>query len=172
MKRFTKLVKETNINENNDKSKLNSNKLKYLIEKLINDNINVVVSGASEPHNFNHLKLDGVNNLSQILSDLIIELIENKESKENLSALFEGITYNNNLKDKEKVRLLFRKYKTHDDIISKVKLQASKMNNGEKAYNRAIAATQLIGLKEFNKSTLSEIHDVFIFRSKQLGYRK
>lgn len=172
MKCFTEIIKETNINENIGKSKINLDKLKYLLGRLINDNINVVVECASTPIGFNHLKLDGVDTLTQILGDLIVLLMEDKEVDQKLYTLFESVTYNNNLKEKEKIRLLFRKYKTHEDIINRVTVQSNKMNNGEVAYNRGLAASQLIGLEDFSKSTLNEIHDIFTFRSKQLGYKK
>lgn len=169
MKRFTSLVNEpnTNIENLNENKKYNFEKVRFLISKILNDNINVVVDGGVEPYGFNHLKLSGVDEVSELLSELVKEMIDGQND---VLTILEGITHKSNINDKDKVRLLFRKYKKHNDIISKAKSQADKMKSGEVAYGRAIAAKQLKGIKEFDKKTLDDIHNIFLFRSKQLGY--
>lgn len=172
MKRFTNMLNEPNNNSNidniNENKKFNYDKVKFLVNKIINDNVNIVVNGGSEPYRMNHLELEGTESVSDIIVDLIKSIINNTDS--DALSILENITYSKNIEHKDKVKLLFRKYKEENDILSKAKSQADRMNSGANAYARAIAAKQLKGLKEFDKSTLDEIHDIFLFRSKQLGY--
>ena len=74
---------------------------------------------------------------------------------------------------KNKINKLFKNYGQDDDLLYKMaEKQAARITKGESAFWRSIAAEQMIGNSKYPDSKLKKIGQIFLFRSKQLGYKK
>jgi len=190
MKKFSKISK---FKVNSEQPKVgivndNNTDLKYSMYKLIEDFLHIRIEGPIDPILQGSIVIDG----KEEFINAIIEFIKQDEVKEQVKLLenakFDGVdntinflTYKINeaqipserAKHIKRVKDLVTKV---GDDVSKAKLeterQANRIKNGEKAYYRSVAAEDLIGEDEMNKKVLKEISKTFLFRSKQLGYRK
>lgn len=74
---------------------------------------------------------------------------------------------------KDKIKLLFKNYEKDEEMLYKMaERQASRITNGETAFWRAIAAEQMIGTGKYPDKQLRKVGQIFLFKSKQLGYKK
>ena len=174
MKKFTSINKQ----ESEDMHK--SSTIQEKINKIVLSTLNISVDGSINEHIKNDIKIDGVSELTAELNDYISELVY-----ENTKYIIDTIAYRGIGKANEYLMILesqaphqLRKHRTRiEDLLNKsdiekhATLQANKIQNGEKAYQRAVAAQQMIVDMPTRKKDLSKLYDIFLFRSKQLGYK-
>ena len=153
--------------------------IKEDLKEIVESCLNIKVDGDIDKVLSKQLGIDGKDKLIEKLSQLI-EDREIKNSKyileqiryQGLSAaeqmIFEKQTAGQLKKHQERIRELLKK----DDIETHTQRQSDRIKSGEKAYYRAIAAEQMISTRPKMKKELTKIHDTFLFRSKQLGYKK
>lgn len=175
MKKFS-IIKDDTKDINNNLSDLQLD-----LEKIVENNLNVLINGELDQYLDKNLQIDGKNKVINILVEYV-----NNLTYENSLLLIEKIRYQG-LDEVE--QLITEKYNTTPGEIRKhkmriesliekpnwekmVNVQANAIKNGEKAFNRAMAADQMRSEYPDKKKQLGKIHDVFLFRSQQLGYRK
>lgn len=153
--------------------------IKEDLSTIIESCLNIKVDGSLDMYMSKQIDIDGKERLIEKLTELI-EDRENKNTEELLEKvryqgfssvkqqLFEKQTAGQLKKHKERVRDLLKK----DDFETHAQRQADKIKDGEKAYYRGIAAEQMVANRPKMKKQLMKIHDIFLFRSKQLGYKK
>jgi hypothetical protein len=82
----------------------------------------------------------------------------------------ENLNQNSN---KEKIKTLFKNYEADEETLYKMaEKQADRITNGESAFWRSIVAEQMIVDSNLPKNALKKVSQIFLFRSKQLGYKK
>jgi hypothetical protein len=167
MKKFSN-IQEVKINQNNPI-------IKEDLLTIIESCLNVKVNGSIDTYLSKKIDIDGKDRLVEKLTDIMIE--KEREVLERVryqgfsiveQQLFEKQTAGQLKKHKERVRDLLKK----DDFETHTQRQADKIKDGEKAYYRAMAAEQMVATRPKMKKQLMKIHDIFLFRSKQLGYKK
>jgi len=172
MKKFSSIKKQEN----------KGNKVSYSIKdnlsEIVESCLNIKVDGDLDKIISKNLDIDGKDKLVEKISQMI-----EKRDIENTKNILEQVRYNGISsveillekqtagqlkKHKERVRDLLKK----DDFETHAQRQADRIKNGEKAYYRAMAAEQMVATRKKDKKQLMKIHDIFLFRSKQLGYKK
>jgi hypothetical protein len=79
---------------------------------------------------------------------------------------------NQNL-NKDKIKTLFKNYEADEETLYKMaEKQAERITNGESAFWRSIVAEQMIIDSNLPKNALKKVSQIFLIRSKQLGYKK
>ena len=190
MKKFSKI---SNFKVNSEESKpelVNDNKtnIKYSINRLIDDFLRITFYSKTEDYLTSSTLIEG----REEFIEALVEFMKQDEIKEQIKLLenakFNGLdntlihlsekineaqTPSERAKHIKRVKDLATKVGT-DVAKAKVETdrQAQRIENGEKAYYRSVAAEGLIGEEGMNKKVLKEISKIFLFRSRQLGYRK
>jgi len=189
MKKFSTISK-VKVNSEEPKPEVLNDKLniKYSINKLIDEFLRITFYSKPEDYLTSATLIEG----REEFIDALVEFMKQDDIKGQIK-LLEGAKYNgldntlNHLsetlnesqtpseraKHQKRVRDLVDK--VGGDIIKlreEAERQANRIENGEKAYYRSVAAENLIGEDEMNKKVLKEISKIFLFRSQQLGYRK
>ncbi len=191
MEKFSK-ISNFKVNSEVSHSKIEvenqSSDIKYSIHKLMEEFLKTAIYGPIDPILEGTIRIEG----REEFVDALIEFLRQDEIKEQIklleSAKFNGLENilgnlsqsvneaqipSERAKHKKRVKDLAERV---GDSISKAKeeakRQADRIENGEKAYYRSLAAENLIGEEDMNKKVLKEIANVFLFRSQQLGYRK
>lgn len=190
MKKFSNISKFKINSESPKVEVVNDNKmnLKYSINKLMDEFLRITFYSKPEDYMTSSTLIEG----REEFIDALVEFMKQDDIKEQIKLLenakFNGLdntlihlsetlneaqTPSERAKHQKRVRDLADKV---GDDISKAKdeteRQANRIENGEKAYYRSVAAENLIGEEGMNKKILKEISKVFLFRSQQLGYRK
>lgn len=190
MKKFSKI---SNFKINSEETKIelvsdNNMNIKYSIHKLMEEFLITSIYGPIDPILMGTIKIEGKEEFIEALLMFMkqddikeqIKLLENAKFNgldNTLIHLTEKIneaqTPSERAKHQKRVRDLVTKI---DGSLSKAKeeteRQANRIENGEKAYYRSVAAENLIGEEGMDKKVLKEISKIFLFRSKELGYRK
>lgn len=178
------MKKFSSINENNKqelKNELNMG-LRASVHKLINDFLDIRIYGPIDPILMGTIEISG----QEEFISAIVDLFSDKEIVSNLKLLQEAKFLGlDNMIDKYEYlceRQTPSEIKTHEkrinDLIKNSKgdikecerlcnLQADKIKSGEKAFYRSLAAERL-GSSKLHKM----IADIFLHRSKKLGFRK
>jgi len=190
MKKFSKISK-FKVNSNQTKTEIvnDSNiNLKYSLNKLIEEFLDIRIEGPINPILVGTVFISG----KEEFINALVEFVKQDEVREQIKLLentkFEGLDNTINLltskmneaqipseRAKHIKRVKDLAEKVGNDISkakSETEKQANRIKNGEKAYYRSVAAEDLIGEEGMNKKVLKEISKTFLFRSKQLGYRK
>lgn len=191
MKKFSKIsnfkvnseVTHSEINVNSD-----TNDIKYSIRRLMEEFLITAIYGPIDPILEGTITIEGKDEFINALMDFLkqedikeqIKLLESAKyngldnTLMNLSnRLNEAQTPSEKSKHRKRIKdLVERANGDIDKAKEEAKRQANRIENGEKAYYRSIAAENLIGEEEMNKKMLKKIAEIFLFRSQQLGYRK
>ena len=190
MKKFSKI---SNFKINSEEPKIELVKeqgvnIKYSIHKLMEEFLITAIYGPIDPILEGTIRIEGKEEFIEALLMLMkqdevkeqIKLLENVKFNgldNTLNSLNEMIneaqTPGERTKHQKRVKDLVEKV---DGDVAKAKeeteRQAKRIENGEKAYYRSLAAENLIGEEGMDKKVLKEISKIFLFRSKELGYRK
>lgn len=190
MKKFSK-ISDFKVNSEESKNEVindNHANIKYSINRLIDDFLRITFYSKPEDYLTSSTLIEG----REEFIDALVEFMKQDEIKEQIKLLenvkFNGLdntllhlterinesqTPGERAKHNKRVRDLAEKCGSD---VSKAKeeteRQANRIENGEKAYYRSLAAENLIGEEGLNKNVLKEISKIFLFRSQQLGYRK
>lgn len=190
MKKFSK-ISDFKINSEESKPELvNDNKtsIKYSINRLIDDFLRITFYSKTEDYLTSSTLIEG----REEFIEALVEFMKQDDIKEQIklleSAKFNGLdntltNLNEMINESQTPSERAKHQKRVKDLVAKVdgdvakakeesERQAKRIENGEKAYYRSVAAENLIGEEGMNKKVLKEISKVFLFRSKELGYRK
>lgn len=177
MKRFTQI-------SNKETPKM-VDELEMSLISLIENSLNISVEGDLDDYLSSNIGIEGKEELVEKLFTFITKLtnenakillekvryqgIDNVERE--ISMITEKQTPADRKKNMRRIQDLLEK---GDDAIKLAERQANSIRNGEKAFYRAIAAEDTIGLEyaQGRKKDLEEIAKIFLFRSKQLGFKK
>jgi len=191
MKKFSKI---TNVSVNSQPKAPENVKdndlstLKYAVHKLIKEFLSIRIEGPIDPILQGTIRMSG----EEEFIESVINLFKTKEVSDTLKLLqeakFNGLDniishYEDVLLEKQtqgelkkhdsRISDIIRKSDgDHDEAIKLAQRQADRINSGEKSFYRGLAAERMIGSEGVSKKTMREISDIFIHRSKQLGYRK
>ena len=170
------MKKFTNMKE--DVIKDSDSSIENTLFSIIESSLNIKVDGDLDSFLSKNIEIDGKETLIESIKELINSEVNNSiksvmesvkyQGIEHVSGIFEAQTAGDMKKHTERVNSLLDK----DDVEKHAKRQANSIKGGEKSFYRAIAAEQLISEKPERKKDLKKIHDIFLFRSKQLGYKK
>lgn len=150
------------------------------LEDMINKSLNIMVDGDLDDFLSKNISINGKSKLLESLTEFIDYKI-NQNSKEILervryqglemvqeSLVVEKQTPSDMKKHEDRIKSLLNK----EDIKKETEKQSKSIRSGEKAFYRAIVAEQMVSKMKDRKKDLMNIHDIFLFRSKQLGYKK
>lgn len=177
---------------------LEKSTLQYTLHKLINEYLKIRIEGPIDPILEGTIKIDGKKELISAITDLFKDKDITDSLKVLQEAKFNGIDnyinkYENmvdeqqslsQLKKHEKriIDIMRRADGDHKKAIGMAQQQADKIKNGEKSFYRGLAAEKMISIYNsigsnlstelYSKKTLKEISEIFIHRSKQLGFKK
>lgn len=177
---------------------LEKSTLQYTLHKLINEYLKIRIEGPIDPILEGTIKIDGKKELISAITDLFKDKDITDSLKVLQEAKFNGIDnyinkYENmvdeqqslsQLKKHEKriIDIMRRADGDHKKAIEMAQQQADKIKNGEKSFYRGLAAEKMISIYNsigsnlstelYSKKTLKEISEIFIHRSKQLGFKK
>ena len=190
MKKFSKISKFKVNSEQPEVEIVNDSNvnLKYSIHKLLEEFLDIRIEGPIDPILAGTVFIGGKDEFINAM----IEFVKQDEVKEQIKLLenarFDGLDntitllnskINESQIPSERAKHIKRVKTLVDKVGSDVakakketEAQANRIENGEKAYYRSVAAEDLVGEEGMNKKVLKEISKVFLFRSKQLGYRK
>jgi hypothetical protein len=164
MKKFSE-----NINKQNDTKESDP------IINMIEETLNIKVEGNIDDYLAKNISIDGISNLASKIKDRILlteqevlESIKYNGYQKTESMILEKQTAGEIKKHKQRVLSLLDK----EDVEKQTNLQADRIKNGEKSFYRAMAAEQMVAEIPERKKDLKKIHDIFLFRSKQLGFKK
>ena len=171
MKKFSQIQKDKKIIEPINKI----DGVESDIEGIVEDTLNVVVDGDIDDYLSENIGIDGKDKLIKELVKYInrSNIKREKEVLEKVvyqgleSVILESQTVGKLKKHKERILSLLEK----GNMEKRARQQAKSIKNGEKAYYRGMAAEQMMVDQPEKKKDLKKIKDIFVFRSKQLGYR-
>lgn len=170
MKKFSKMFKSI---KNNEPKKVSG--IEFDIQNIVESSLNISVEGEIDDYLEKNIGIEGKDKLIESLIKYVEKSNEDKEDKILEKVMYQGLdrvllekqTAGSLKKHRQRVLSLLEK----DDVEKKAKQQANAIKNGEKAYYRGMTAEQLIADHPEKKKDLKKIKDIFVFRSKQLGYR-
>lgn len=164
------------------------------IDFLVKSYLKVRVYGAVNPVILSSVGIDGVENFTEAMMSLFkiedtkkeIELLEEARSyiiSNNFDKIESRISDLNLILEKQTASMMQKHIQRVKDILDNseynmnncerlANLQANKIKDGEKAYYRAMTAEDMINDMPEHKKLLKKIYNIFLFRSKQLGYKK
>jgi len=196
MKKFSSLSgadvpKEKEVVVENTSTELDiKSKIAFLVESYLR----VRVYGAVSPIILQSVGIDGVEVFSEALISLfkieetkkeigILEEARNHIISNNFNKIEERLTELNLILERQTASMMQKHITRIKDILVNgdynmekctrlAVAQASRITNGEKAYYRALTAEDMINDMPEHKKLLNMIYDTFLFKSKQLGFKK
>ena len=196
MKKFSKITKvnvnsEPKVQENETDTEIKT--LRYAVHQLIKEFLHIRIYGPIDPILEGTIKIEGEDEFIESILDLFktkevgdtLKLLQEAKFNglDNSIDLYEGLLLEKQTQsmlkkhDKRISDIIRRSEGKHSEAIKLAQRQADKIKGGEKAFYRGLAAERMVGSKDdegnsLPKKTLKEISEIFIHRSKQLGYRK
>lgn len=168
--------------------------IRSTIAYLVDTYLKVVVYGGVNPVILNSVSISGVEDFTDAIIGLLktddvkkdIKLLEEARNymiSNNFNLLENKLTELNLIVEQQTAAMLSKHTNRIKDILKNgerdmdkckrlAQTQANKITDGEKAYYRAMTADDMINDNPKDKKLLKEIYDIFLFRSKQLKYKK
>lgn len=183
MKKFSKVNENNNNKEKEELKKGVDLTLRASLHKFFRDFLHIRTYGPIDPILEGTMRIEGKDEFISA----VIDLFSNEEIVDSLSLLqeakFSGIDnvindLENKINEKQSKSETSKHDKRIDDIVRQsegnvekakdlANRQADKIKSGEKAFYRGIAAERM-----GNSNVLKAISEIFIHRSKKLGFRK
>ena len=180
------MKKFSHIKNNNGKYTAKSGNIQDILRNIVSMTLNVSVNGSIDEHLSSDIKIDGIDDLTLKLEELLTQKIAENAQFIADKFTYQGINEVNNyikvlLVESQQGTYQIKKHKeriesllilSNNDLETTCNRQAKTIKSGEMAYHKSIAAQQLMDEHPEKKKELKKIHDIFLFRSKQLGYKK
>lgn len=171
--------KFSELGKSNKKNNKKDNTIDSSILSILEKNINITING--EKYICEDLGISGVENFIHEMKNFIhgdysSSLLDNirysglDKTERILESKISSQTPSELKKHKERVKSLL-KHKDEQTIIDKAEQMAEKIKSGEKAYYRAMCAEQMIADSKKDTKILRKIYNIFLFKSKKLGFK-
>lgn len=165
----------SNMNNSKPQPVDKGNDIQLNIRDIVESALNISIEGELDDYFDRNINIEGKEKLAEKLLNYFNELVF-----ENTSIILEKVKYQglDNVIIEHQVPIDLKKHQGHiksllskDNPIESATQQANSITSGSNAYHRGMIAEQMIQENPSDKKNLKEISDIFLFKSKQLGYR-